>query len=138
MTIKHFVVSGFNMDPYIYARKRKNTKDQRLAIEQERRQYNAWFNVCRCASNAAYIFFIFHIFWMFELFKFWIILLLDFTFSHLCIFLLHFPFSFSGQQKQTNPKYIRVYKFKGTKFWRPPIKVTQFWRPRSGFGALFL
>jgi hypothetical protein len=25
---------------------------------------------------------------------------------------LHFPFSFSGQQKQTNPKYIMVYKFK--------------------------
>ena len=23
----------------------------------------------------------------------------------------------------------------GTKFWHPPIEVTQFWQPRSGFGA---
>ena len=25
----------------------------------------------------------------------------------------------------------------GTKFWHPPIEVTQFWHPRSGFGARF-
>ena len=24
-----------------------------------------------------------------------------------------------------------------TKFWHPPVEVTQFWYPRSGFGALF-
>ena len=49
LPIKHFAVIGFMMHAYIYAKRRKNKKDQRLAIEQERRQYNAWFNVRRRA-----------------------------------------------------------------------------------------
>ena len=51
LPIKHFVVIGFIMHAYtsIYARRRKNKKDRRLAIEQERRQYNAWLNVHRYA-----------------------------------------------------------------------------------------
>ena len=44
-----FVVTGFIIHAYIYAKRRKNKKERRLAIEQERRQYNALFNVRRCA-----------------------------------------------------------------------------------------
>ena len=49
LPIKHFVVIEFNMHAYLYARRRKNKKDRSLAIEQERRQYNALFDIHICA-----------------------------------------------------------------------------------------
>ena len=34
---------------------------------------------------------------------------------------------------QAGPRHCEYHP--GTKFWHPPIEVTQFWQPRSGFGA---
>ena len=38
-----------NMHAYLYARRRKHKKDRRLATEQQRQQYNAWFSIRICA-----------------------------------------------------------------------------------------
>ena len=86
MPIKDFVVIGFNMHTYIYARRRKNKKDQRLAIEWKWPQYNVWFNVRRCSQMPRIFYLYFTSFASFNFSIFWIILILDFTISHLLEF----------------------------------------------------
>ena len=75
--IKHFVVFGFIMHAYIYARRRRNLAILRIMTIN-------FFGF----SNAAFIFFIFHIFCILHFYIFWILHFHIFCIFEICI--LHF------------------------------------------------